>query len=272
MNIKPQKLTISNPGKDTVTYKIKHKPSLAVAPYNTTRQGFAPLQPPHYASQHVQAILKFSDDFITVEPGQSKELNLEVTSVSGLDQAESYPIYGGYVEFSPVNHTTVKAIHVPYIGISGSLAKLPIFAENFPRFMISNTTKLFEQTFQDGNKITGLVIDRSNRTTGYLTSMFRLLTGSPHVKIEVLNKDLEQIGLFSQEQYLTRNTLTDINLIFTQRWNGTMIPTGTENLGDLISVEPGFYHLRYKGLKLMSDPNITESWETIVSPPILIRN
>lgn len=269
--MKAQKLTISNPGNDTVTYKIKHKPALAVSPFNVTKQGYAPLQPPHYASQRVQAVLKLSDEFITVEPGQSKELNLEVSSILGLDHAEAYPIYGGYVEFAPVNQSTVKSMHVPYIGISGSLAELPIFAPRFPRFVVTNTTKLFELKYQDGRSARGIVLDRSVRPTS-ITSMFRLLTGSPHIKTEILNKEKEIIGLYSEEQYLSRNTLSDSSLVFAQRWNGTMIPTGTDNLGDLVSVEPGFYHLKYTAQKLMSDPSLPASWETIISPPVLVKN
>ncbi|KAI7892969.1 peptidase S8/S53 domain-containing protein [Mucor mucedo] len=274
VNIKAHTLTISNPGNDTVTYKIKHKPALAVAPFNVTKQGYSPLQPPHYANQRVQATLNISSEYITMEPGQSFELNVSVSNISGLEGAEVYPIYGGYIEFSPVNQTDnkIKAMHVPYMGISGSMAELPIFAARFPRFTMSNTTKVFELKYQDGRRSKGIVLDRSQRSTSSLTSLFRLLTGSSHVRTEVLNKKKELIGLFSQEQYLTRNTLSDSSLIFSQKWNGTMIPTGTENLGDLVSVETGFYHLRYKALKLMSDPSLPQSWETVISPPVYIKN
>lgn len=274
VNIKTQTLTISNPGNDTVTYKVKHKPALAVAPFNVTKQGYSPLQPPHYANQRVQAILNITSEYITMKPGQTQELNVSVSSISGLDYAEVYPIYGGYIEFSPVNQTNdrIKPMHVPYMGISGSMAQLPIFAARFPRFTMSNTTKVFELKYQDGRRGKGIVLDRSQRSTSSLTSLFRLLTGSSHVRTEVLNRKKELIGLFSQEEYLSRNTLSDSSLIFSQRWNGTMIPTGEEDIGDLVSVDTGFYYLRYKALKLMSDPNLPESWETVVSPPVYIKN
>lgn len=272
VNYKAQNLTISNPGNDTVTFKIMHNPSLAVAPFNTGTQGFAPLQPPHYAPDNVQAVLNISESFITIGPGQTKEVRFEVAKVLGIARAEVYPMYGGYIQFSPVNSTTAKSISVPYIGVSGSLAKLPIFGEKFPRFMVANGTKLFEHKLQDGTISTGFIIDRSNRSASFVTTMFRLITGSPMVKTEVLDEKLNQIGMFTYEEYLTRNTLEDLDFIFAQRWNGTMIPNGTENLGDSVYVKPGIYHLRWKGLKLMSDPKNPDSWETRVSPPVLIRN
>jgi hypothetical protein len=273
LNIKPQKLKISNPGNDTVTYKIRHKPSLAIAPYNTTEQGYAPLQPPRYASKGVQAKLKFSATHVTVGPGETKELDLQVSSISASSEEEPYPIYGGFVEFSPVNQTSIKPIHVPYVGIRGSMANLPIFGENSPGLMLTNSTILFEsKSDTDGENVKGFVIDKKYRSTYFVTSMFRLLTGTPYIKTEVLDRNLTQIGLFSQEQYLTRSTLSDLDFVFTQRWNGTMIPSGTENLGDLVSMKPGIYYLRWKALKLMSDPNNVNSWETKISPPILIKN
>ncbi|KAG2232824.1 peptidase S8/S53 domain-containing protein [Thamnidium elegans] len=272
VNYKAQNLTICNPGNDTVTFKIMHNPSLAVAPFNTRTQGFAPLQPPHYAPDNVQAVLNISESFITIGPGQTKKVRFEVAKVLGIARAEVYPMYGGYIKFSPVNSTTAKSIHVPYIGISGSLAKLPIFDVKFPRFMVINGTKLFEHKLQDGTISTGFIIDRSNRSSSFVTTMFRLLTGSAMIKTEVLDQNLNQIGMFTYEEYLTRNTLEDLDFIFAQRWNGTMIPNGIENLGDSVSLKPGVYHLRWKGLKLMSDPKNPDSWETRVSPPVLIRN
>lgn len=273
VNIKPQTLKITNPGKDTITYTIRHQHSLAIAPYNTTEQGFAPLQPPRYAATPVQATLYFSAPNITVGPGETKELNLGVKSISASADEEPYPIYGGFIEFSPVNQISVKPIRVPYIGIRGSMAKLPIFGENFPRLMISNSTKLFEsKNNETGEKVKGLVLDRAHRSSLYVTSMFRLLTGTPLIRTEVLDRNMTQIGLFSQEQYLTRSTTSDLDFVFTQRWNGTMIPNGTETLSDLISIKPGYYYLQWKALKLLSDPHNPDSWETKISPPIQIKN
>lgn len=273
VNYKGQDLTISNPSNQTVLFQVIHRPSLAMLPYNVQLQYFAPLQPPQYATENVQAVLDISSSYVTVEPGQSKLIRCEVTKVTGISESEVYPMYGGYIEFAPVNSTTAKSIHVPYIGVSGSLAKLPIFEEGFPRFLLTNGTRLFEQKLKDGTIDTGIVLDRLSRTTtNYVVTLFRLLTGSRRVETEVLDQDLKSIGVYSQEEYLTRNTLEDIDFVFAQRWNGTLIPNGKESIADLTLVPPGIYYLKYKGLKLMSDPSIEDSWETSLSPPILIKN
>jgi hypothetical protein len=268
-NIQPQKLTISNPSNETVTYQVSNKQSLAVAPYNTTLQGFAPLNPPHYADDRVVAELEFSTSEVTLGPGESAEVTIKVTHIGGSKQP--YPVYGGFVQFSSSN-ADVKDIHVPYIGIRGSMAELPIFDENFPRLLLSNSTKIFEKNIGRGGLSLGFVLDRHDQMSSFVTSIFRLLTGTAHLMTDVLDVNMNKVGQFSQDYYLSRNTLALTNFLFTQRWNGTMVPNGTENLGDLVEVEPGFYFLQWKALKLMSDPAKPESWESHISPPILIRN
>lgn len=268
-NIQPQKVTISNPSKDTVTYQVTNKQSLAIAPYNTTKQGFAPLNPPHYAADRVVADLEFSTTEVTLGPGESIEVTIKVTRIGGY--REPYPVYGGFVQFAPSN-PDLKDIHVPYIGIRGSMADLPIFDENFPRLLLSNLTKVYENDPGHGNITSGFVIDRWDRKTSYVTSIFRLLTGTAHLMTEVLNVNATKVGQFSQDFYLSRNTLAVSDFIFTQRWNGTVVPNGTENLSDLVEVEPGYYYLRWKALKLMSDPAKPESWESQMSPLILVKN
>lgn len=271
-NIKPQMLKITNPSNDTVTYKVNHRPSLAISPYNTTLQGYAPLSPPQYASDRVKAEIKLSFTEITLKAGESADLKLTVKRIGGNHRDQPYPIYGGYIQFAPVNNSALKSIQVPYVGIRGSLAQLPIFDANFPRLMLTNSTSLFEKDVGGGKSIVGYVIKRSSFASSFVTSVFRLLTGTPHIITEVLDANLTTIGVFSEDRYLSRNTMQDLDFIFTQRWNGTVTPTGNSNVGDAVALKPGFYFLRWKALKLMSDASRPESWFTKVSPPILIRN
>ncbi|KAK4518139.1 S-adenosylmethionine transporter [Mucor velutinosus] len=272
-NIKPQTLKITNPSNRSVTYSVSHHPSLAISPYNTTLQGFAPLNPPQYAAEKVKADIELSFTHVTLRPGQSANLNLTVKRIGGNHVDQPYPIYGGFVEFSPVNNSALRSIHVPYVGIRGSLAELPIFDNGFPRLLLTNSTLLFEKEVGNGKTIVGFVIERSSFLSSFVTSTFRLLTGTSYIVTEVLDANMTEIGVFSEDSYLSRNTLQEQDFIFTQRWNGTVIPTGSDsNVVEAEAVKPGLYFLRWKALKLMSDASRPESWFTKVSPPILIRN
>lgn len=268
-NIRPQMLKITNPSNNTVKYKVNHLPSLAISPYNTTLQGYAPLNPPQYASNMVKAEIELSFTEITLKAGESADLNLIVKRVGSNHRDQPYPIYGGYIQFEPVDNSVLKSIQVPYVGVQGSLAELPIFDATFPRLMLTESTRLFETDVED-ESITGFVIDRSNFESSFVTSVFRLLTGTPHIITEVLDASLTPIGVFSEDHYLSRNTMQEFNYVFAQRWNGTVTSTGNSIISDAVALKSGFYFLRWKALKLMSDASRPESWFTEISPPILI--
>ncbi|KAI9483063.1 MAG: peptidase S8/S53 domain-containing protein [Benjaminiella poitrasii] len=268
-HIGPRKLNITNPSNSTVTYIVENKQSLAISPYNTTQQGFAPLTSVQYAPDRVVAEIAFSHDQVTLGPGESIEIELNVTSIGSISSESPYPIYGGYVKLSPTapseTNSDIKPVHVPYIGIRGSLNRLPIFDAAFPRMFVANTNRTSNDL-----KMANFAIERAT-SSSFVTSIIRLLTGTSQLITEVLHENMTKIGYYSEYTYLPRNTLRGIDFIFMQRWNGTVVPVGNGTLSDLITLDPGYYLLRWKALKLLSDPSDSNSWETKLSPPILIR-
>lgn len=99
--------------------------------------------------------------------------------------------------------------------------------------------------------------------------MYRLLTGTPRLITQVLDENMQLIGLASDDQFIPRNTLS--NFVFIDRWNATMIPLGSESIGDLEPIPKGSYYLRWKALRLLSDPQLESSWESQVSSLIDIQ-
>lgn len=264
-NIQTQKVTISNPSNNIATYRVFNKQSSAIAPFNTTLQGFAPLSPLIYAPDNVVAEIEFSTNEVTLLPGESAEVTMKVTSIGSSKQP--FPVYGGFVHFSS-SSPAHKDIHVPYVGVRGSMADIPIFDEGFPQLLRNNSDKVIKQVQENVE----FVINRLDRASSYVTVIFRLLTGTAHMVTDVLDTNMIKVGQFSQDFYLARNTLEMTNSIFMRRWNGTMVPNGSNNVGDLVEVKPGSYFLQWKALKLMSDPAKPESWESYISPRILVKN
>ncbi|RCI05489.1 hypothetical protein CU098_012935 [Rhizopus stolonifer] len=271
VNMKPVSLTISNPSNRTVSYSISQKDSVSIAPYNTSLQGYTPLAPAPYTSTLVRAQLNFSSSRVTLGPRESAELHVQVTDIFGASEQEPFPIYGGFVQFLPDEHATeFKPIHVPFIGTQGSLAELPIFDESYPHLMVTNTTRFFRRILDDGTRLSGLVMDRSRRASSFVTSVFRLLTGTPQMVTEVLNINKTVIGTFSHEEFLARNTLDDDDYIFTSRWNGTLVPLADGIIDNSVVLDSGYYYLRWKALKLMSNASDPNGWEIRDSLPIHI--
>ncbi|KAI8387535.1 peptidase S8/S53 domain-containing protein [Blakeslea trispora] len=238
VNTAPVTLSISNPSDQTVSYKINYENSLAIAPFDIELQGFAPVGPVSYTSTNVTAVIDISAQEITLEPGDENVL---------------------------------KPIHVPYIGVKGALSELPIFDDGYPHLLKRNVSKTFKHRLEDGTRLQGYVLDRSKSITSYVISVFRLLTGSPQVVTEVLDENHTMIGTFFEEDFVARNTMEDRNYFFTKRWNGTMIPVGDTDVTKSVILDSGHYYLRWKALKLFSDPSLPESWETKTSVPIYIK-
>lgn len=181
---------------------------------------------------------------------------------------EPFPIYGGYIQFIPRNDNTLKTIHVPYIGIQGALNQIPIFAKDFPQILARNNAKL-SQKMSDENITDSLVIDRNNTQSSSVTVLYRLLTGTARLVTEVLDKDLQLVGTAADDEFIPRNTLN--NFIYAGSWNATIIPLGSNSIDGLQPVENGTYYLRWKALKLLSDPIDESSWEIRLSSPIIVQ-
>ncbi|CAO3587522.1 unnamed protein product [Absidia cylindrospora] len=170
MNRKPHNITITNLAHQTMTVQvIDQDPSVSVIPYNTSLQGYAPLEPAK--SGLVKAKLSLTprsqqnNDFLgkqtwTLSPGEAVSIEVRVSSIDygesdgpddpiGMFSASTnitdlpYPIFGGYlnIKASPTKTNEnmeesvddKSVVRVPYIGIQGNVKELPIFDTGFPK-------------------------------------------------------------------------------------------------------------------------------------------
>ncbi|KAL7928967.1 subtilisin-like protein [Trichoderma chlorosporum] len=123
--VKKTSFSIKNTGKQSVTYTIGHTPSLTMYTYGNGSHFSAPF--PNPIAQGASAKLAFSPNKITVPAGKSADVTVEATPPHGLN-ASALPVYSGYIT---VNGTNSDGLVVPYLGIVGSLAKLPILDPDF---------------------------------------------------------------------------------------------------------------------------------------------
>lgn len=269
-NIKTQTLTISNPSKETVSFEISHEAGLSLAPFFARNQHFVPLSPSKSTAEHITANLELSPTNITLAPGELGNITVQMLSIQGESLNEPFPIYGGYIRFRPQSNLMLKTIHVPYIGVQGSLSEAPIFAAGFPRVIAGSELHAISKIKGDNDEIKQtLLIDRSNKSSSEISILYRLLTGTARIKTEVLDENLQMIGTASDDRFVPRNTLD--GYIFIDRWNATVVPLGSDNISDLQPLSNGSYYLRWKALKLLSDPSSEGSWETQLSPLILVQ-
>ncbi|KAI9277595.1 peptidase S8/S53 domain-containing protein [Sporodiniella umbellata] len=258
-NLQAQTLTIHNPSAQTLTFSIRHQAGLSLAPFLAWDQHFTTVSPSKTTTEPVMAKLGFSTTEVTLAPGQTAPVTVQVLGVKGETTGEPFPIYGGYIQIQPEGG---RAMHVPYMGIQGSLARAPLFASGFPQ--------LGEEVNRFGKKTpTHYVINRKNATLSEISILYRLLTGTAHLKTEVLDKDKKLIGTASVDKFVPRNTMG--SYVFVDRWNATIIPLGSHPIDGFEPLAQGAYYLRWKALKLLSDPAKETSWETQLSPLILVQ-
>ncbi|KAG0747148.1 hypothetical protein G6F62_000447 [Rhizopus arrhizus] len=265
-NIRSQTLTITNPSDETVSFEINHDAGNSMTPFYLYNHHFIPLSPSKATIEPIIAMLNFSTTSVTLDPDQSANITIEVTSIQGEALGEPFPIYGGYIRLSP-KESNFMPIHVPYLGIRGSLSQSPIFDTGFPRVLPgAENINLSELKTTETEPI---VINRNDLRLSKATVLYRLLTGTARLKTEILNDKMQLIGLALDGQFIPRNTYN--NFIFMDIWNATMIPLGSDSVGDLQPVKEGSYYLRWKALKLLSDPLKQQSWETKLSPLIIVQ-
>ncbi|KAI8883553.1 subtilisin-like protein [Backusella circina FSU 941] len=167
------------------------------------------------------------------------------------------------------DHFVLEPGHKRTIRLKGSLKNLPIFDDKFPRLVSRPEIPVLQEGIGH-SAISHFFLDRTHTASSFVIVGYRLLTGTKELRMEVLDNEKKYIGLADKWSNLARNIKEKPMDYFTSRWNGTMRSGGSEDLDDLHPLEMGTYYLRWRALKLLSDPEIPGSWETSISVPIHI--
>ncbi|KAI8144495.1 peptidase S8/S53 domain-containing protein [Fennellomyces sp. T-0311] len=263
----PKTVTITNTQNHPITLALKNIPGVAVAPYDTKLYGYAPVQPS--PNSNITADLTFDTNMISLEAGESKQLTISVASTSPEpEKNKPYPVFGGHIELAD-QQQQLAAVQLPYMGVIGNVSELPIFDIGFP--VITNMDEI--KNSKEINR-TEYAIDRSPDTIdgeGSVMILMRFLTGTAHVRTDVLNSQQQTIGTALSAHYIQRNTIDGPGMLVLDRWNGTYIPNSFEDESQQVPVKNGTYYLRWSALKLLTDPRNPDSWESVISKPIIVN-
>ncbi|KAI1315508.1 hypothetical protein EDD11_000689 [Mortierella claussenii] len=117
---KTVKISIKNHGKHTETYTLSHIAADGLNSYPTNNT--FPLGTPIIEADY--ATVKFSADKVKIPAGKTAKITLTFKEPKK-GKANDFPIYSGYVIATPKSKGGV-AVHVPYTGVKGDIAKVPI--------------------------------------------------------------------------------------------------------------------------------------------------
>ncbi|KAG0286091.1 hypothetical protein BGZ98_005209, partial [Dissophora globulifera] len=135
---KSVKIQIKNTGKHTQTYTLSHTPADAL---NSYPDNTFPLSTPIVEADY--ATVKFSSTKVKIAAGKTVTVTLTFTEPKK-GVSSQFPIYSGFVVATPSTKGGIP-VHVPYTGMKGDVAKVPIMDrdENVPNIPSSNTGDSF---------------------------------------------------------------------------------------------------------------------------------
>ncbi|KAF9387278.1 hypothetical protein CPC16_007137 [Podila verticillata] len=225
---------IKNVGKKTATYVLTHEAAESVVSY---RGGNTfPLPTPFLKKD--AAKVKFSVNKLTIKPGQLGRVKVQFTEPS-TGKAAEFPVYSGYIVATPSGKGAIP-VRIPYAGLKGDLAKIPIFDAKLPGVL---------QIGEDPEDLEPVTKGQKLDFTKYVSVAARLGSHSPELRFTLVEKNSDKIvGFLSTDAGLAafpsgRNTnLNKANKpdMWAFRWlGGKVFPNKTSKTS--VSVPAGVY-------------------------------
>jgi hypothetical protein len=248
----PQNLTITNYGSAPVEVEVVDQDhSVSLVPYNTSLQGYAPLEPVRYGNVKARLSLTSSEHRWIIPPGGHVSIQVSITSIDYGDGEDDpltmsaasepelpYPIFGGFLHMK----SALENLRVPYFGIQGNVEDLPIFDTGYPRLTPE-------------------------------AMVVRFLTGTAMFVAEVWDEEVSEfIGYAAVHTFLPRDTLKTHRLTVFP-WSHTVlvnpppVPAPKAATHTVRHLPSGTYVMIWKALKLLADPSLASSWESVTSKP-----
>ncbi|KAG0244231.1 hypothetical protein BGX31_009627, partial [Mortierella sp. GBA43] len=119
-----------NFGKNSETYTLSHIPADALNSY--PEKNTFPVPKPIIEDDY--ATVSFSANKIKIPAGKTAKITLSFKEPKK-GKSSQFPIYSGFIIATPQSKGGV-AVHVPYTGVKGDAAKIPIFDKGYPVLMI----------------------------------------------------------------------------------------------------------------------------------------
>ncbi|KAL9542274.1 hypothetical protein PS6_009883 [Mucor atramentarius] len=263
LNYITHSLTITNNATYAVSYSISSKISIGIAPYNQTGPMYNSLNQPS-VNQEAPATIQFSTSELHLNPGESQAVTVTVTPPNA--DPQNHIMYGGFIQFNPLNQTsTHKAIHVPYIGVTGSQRDLAIFKEGIqPKYNNQSAITL------TGNQVTYKFNASISyfKTDYFVLFEFGLINPTKMIKAEVVRElDKQVLGQVSLPETNVPATPKDNDMYI--GWNGyyfndTVASLEADQVNSTYAMPSttGSYFIQLSALKLFGDPQKEMDWES----------
>ncbi|PHZ14411.1 subtilisin-like protein [Rhizopus microsporus ATCC 52813] len=281
-----QTITFYNHDLHALVIELSHQPSLTATGYSA-KSNDTPSEPVGlYSRNHSVSAIHFSKRTLTIPPGQSASITVQLEPPTDTFSESTHAIYGGYIIASAKGGIEAS---VPYLGMIGNMKDLPILdhlsAHNsfgFPFPAIGYPSG--NATVEKGKLGHFTLRKQGNQTTGGPFVVARLLTGTPLLQIQVIknNKVIGDVpfddSVGPHRTWLQRNTLTFTESsypYYSWQWNGNYIPKDATlkdtNEHEKSQVKSGIYQLKIRALKVFGDKKNKHDWDEWISPKFMLK-
>ncbi|KAL7785618.1 subtilisin-like protein [Trichoderma ceciliae] len=267
--VKKTSFAIKNTGKRSVTYTIGHTPSLTMYTYGNGDSHF-PAPFPNPIAEGASAKLAFSHNKVTVPAGRSADITIVATPPRGLN-VSAIPVYSGYVT---LNGTNGDDLVVPYLGIVGSLAKLPLIDPDFNfviHYNVFSTTPAADNTTFIVPYPDSTIASQANPQPDYPAALIQIDAGSPLLRADIIPVD-DTKAKANTTKVLgvdTVGTLAGYPLPYTSRSYFASPFTGMTLEGTVIP--EGSYQFLIRALRIYGDVNNPDDYDSGVSQTFNIQ-
>ncbi|KID61032.1 subtilisin-like serine protease PR1C, partial [Metarhizium hybridum] len=256
-------LTITNTGTNPATYRLGQVSSLTM--YTLQKGSVYPMAFPNEAAGSY-ASLAFSQDSVTVAPGDQAVVDVVATPPGGLDGAR-LALWSGYIT---VNGTDGSSLSMPYQGLTGSLRNSTVLASDQSWIFHSNDSKKYVKA--PDNTTFLLPAAGSAGADDVLPAVYvGLALGSSQVKIDVVpmttcppkNLTTEAMGIKTIGQPYGLPSFWNSRGVSWWSWDGKL---------DSGRYAPaGKYQFVTRALRIYGDESRTQDWDVAKTQSFYIK-
>lgn len=243
--------TITNSGKDEVTYELSHVPTISM--YTLDTDSIYPAPFPNEVANSTSR-LSFSDTKISVASGESVFIEVMPTAPKDLD-ADRLPVWSGWVA---VNGSDGSSLSIPYQGVTGNLYEHQVLAAE-DAWVAKSTDESYNPV--PSNATFTLPVPGSDSDDAVLPTVVGYLAlGSTTFRADIvpLSNDTAELAteffgtktIGQPEGFPVKYVGRDVNV---GPWNG--------KLDDGKFAPPGTYKFAVRALRIRGNPDKEEDWD-----------
>jgi subtilisin family serine protease len=246
-----RQITVHNPTRSAVTYRIGHEGAVSAAPPYTA----------YWTVSDAHASVSPGEPTVTVAAFGHSTTTVQIEEPAGVPAGT---LYGGWVTLTP-NDGSVPALRVPYQGVAGDIDAVSAINSSFTAINPTLDNPALRPAYFSFGKSVPTTLDLTDASSTNDKAWVMLSHGYPmleRVRLQALDADGRVVATPVDQEWVARNSGVGTGVSFIS-WDGT--------LTDGSPAPAGTYRMRLVFDKAMGDPDGAPASESWTSPEVTVR-